>query len=377
MCIFTKENWVSKLRCQGGSARLCPVLNCGSLGKHYWVIGDQWGHLGRGGRGKKFYPGSPCQTELLAIFTFPNADECQDPAGIGRGNSAGMNFSNLLRDLWCWEHTLLMASVIGSYNHSHYTLDIEKTTNGKPRARATNPSLITSAQPHPIPTYTSNNQNVVNIATFLLLTVFKTAFRVTQDEDFLQCGGAPSQVIKVFAEGTGPGPDTSHLQWDFNHPTSSPWNQAVISQLMCLLVDMQNNWTIETRSDQYWAGKITQKLTWIKKCFDRAKPCVCDNLSVETSAEVATRLVNHKDETLMKARRDMQQQTMLYAPVVGKCVTLTAFASPVQYKCGSSKGNPCTSTSFSNLSNTSSVSVLIGSISSISTSGIRPQIWEI
>ncbi|KAI6139084.1 hypothetical protein EDD17DRAFT_1436602, partial [Pisolithus thermaeus] len=109
------------------------------------------------------------------------------------------------------------------------------------------------------------------------------------------------------------GPDTSHLQWDFNHPTSSPWNQAVISQLMCLLVDMQNNWTIETRSDQYWAGKITQKLTWIKKCFDRAKPCVCDNLSVETSAEVATRLVNHKDETLMKARRDMQQQTAMVA----------------------------------------------------------------
>ncbi|KAI6135980.1 hypothetical protein F5141DRAFT_1059245 [Pisolithus sp. B1] len=69
--------------------------------------GDQWGHLGRGGRGKKFYPGSPCQTKLLAIFTFPNADECQDPAGIGRGNSAGMNFGNLLRDLWCWEHTLL------------------------------------------------------------------------------------------------------------------------------------------------------------------------------------------------------------------------------------------------------------------------------
>ncbi|KAI6126693.1 hypothetical protein F5141DRAFT_969736, partial [Pisolithus sp. B1] len=121
------------------------------------------------------------------------------------------------------------------------------------------------------------------------------------------------QVAKAFAEGTGPGPDPSHLQWDFKHPASSPWNQAVISQLMCLLVDMRQKWTVETRSDQYWITKITQKFVRIKRHVDRAKPRVRDNLSVETSAEVAARLANVKDETLKKARRDMRQRTSMVA----------------------------------------------------------------
>ncbi|KAI6095704.1 hypothetical protein F5141DRAFT_1068121 [Pisolithus sp. B1] len=139
----------------------------------------------------------------------------------------------------------------------------------------------------------TENQQIQNLAH--IRDLFKMAFKATQDEDFLQCGGASSQVTKAF--------------WDFNHPASSPWNQAVISQLMCLLADMRQNWTIETRSDQYWTDKIRQKFTQIKKHVDRTKPHVHDNLSVETSAEVAMRLANYKDETLMKARRDMQWQT--------------------------------------------------------------------
>ncbi|KAI6116548.1 hypothetical protein EDD17DRAFT_1443094, partial [Pisolithus thermaeus] len=109
------------------------------------------------------------------------------------------------------------------------------------------------------------------------------------------------------------GPDLSHLQWDFKHPASSPWNQAVISQLMCLLVDMRQKWTVETRSDQYWITKITQKFVRIKRHVDRAKPHVHDNLSVETSAEVAARLANVKDEMLKKARRDMWRRTSMVA----------------------------------------------------------------
>ncbi|KAI6097969.1 hypothetical protein EDD16DRAFT_1718879 [Pisolithus croceorrhizus] len=153
----------------------------------------------------------------------------------------------------------------------------------------------------------TEKQRIQNLAH--IRDLFKMAFKVTQDEDFLQCGGASSQVTKAFVQGTGPGPNPSHLQWDFNHPASSPWNQAVISQLMCLLVDMRQNWTVETRSDKYWTGKIKQKFARIKRCVDRAKPRVHDDLSVEMNAEVAARLANHKDETLMKARRDMQRRT--------------------------------------------------------------------
>ncbi|KAI6116947.1 hypothetical protein EDD17DRAFT_1756873 [Pisolithus thermaeus] len=66
----------------------------------------------------------------------------------------------------------------------------------------------------------THEQQLQNLA--YVRDLFKAAFTVTQDEKFLQCGGVSDQVAKAFAEGTGPGPDPSHLQWDFKHPASSP-----------------------------------------------------------------------------------------------------------------------------------------------------------
>ncbi|KAI6012943.1 hypothetical protein PISMIDRAFT_24750 [Pisolithus microcarpus 441] len=131
-----------------------------------------------------------------------------------------------------------------------------------------------------------------------------------------ECSGVSSQIAKAFAEGTGPGPNPLQLRWDFNRPASSPWNQAVISQLMCLLVDMRWKWTTEGQTDEYWVAKITQKFTQIKKCVERVKPHVHDNLSVETGVEVAMRLANEKDEALKKARRDTWQQTEITKSMV-------------------------------------------------------------
>ncbi|KAI6031653.1 hypothetical protein BKA83DRAFT_4122219 [Pisolithus microcarpus] len=162
----------------------------------------------------------------------------------------------------------------------------------------------TQGSPEVVDTEEQRLQNLAHVR-----DLFKTAFKVTQDEEFLQCGGVSSQIAKAFAEGIGPGPDPLQLRWDYNRPASSPWNQAVISQLMCLLVDMRRKWTTEGRSDEYWVAKITQKFTRIKKRVERAKPRVHDNLSVETGAEVATRLAHEKDEALKKARRDTRRRT--------------------------------------------------------------------
>ncbi|KAI6128683.1 hypothetical protein EDD16DRAFT_1516159 [Pisolithus croceorrhizus] len=109
----------------------------------------------------------------------------------------------------------------------------------------------------------THEQRLRNLA--YVRDLFKAAFTVTQDEEFLRCGGVSDQ-----------------------------------------------KWTVETRSDQYWITKITQKFVRIKRHVDRAKPRVRDNLSVETSAEVAARLANVKDETLKKARRDMQRRTKIF-----------------------------------------------------------------
>ena len=121
-----------------------------------------------------------------------------------------------------------------------------------------------------------------------------------------------SQEAKAFAEETGPGPDPSKLQWDFNNPASSAWNQAVISELMRLLTGMRQKWTVEPRSDKYWIDKITAKFNRIKTRVNKAKSRVLDDLSVESRADVAARLAELKDKELLKARRDMRRRAVSY-----------------------------------------------------------------
>ncbi|KAI6037171.1 hypothetical protein BKA83DRAFT_18913 [Pisolithus microcarpus] len=174
-----------------------------------------------------------------------------------------------------------------------------------PAAPNLNNHVPQGGSPEVVDTEEQRLQNLAHVR-----DLFKTAFKVTQDEEFLQCSGVSSQIAKAFAEGTGPGPDPLQLRWDYNRPALSPWNQAVISQLMCLLVDMRRKWTTEGRSDEYWVAKITQKFTRIKKRVERAKPRVHDNLSVETGVEVAMRLAHEKDEALKKARRDTRRRTV-------------------------------------------------------------------
>ncbi|KIM53383.1 hypothetical protein SCLCIDRAFT_31932 [Scleroderma citrinum Foug A] len=72
---------------------------------------------------------------------------------------------------------------------------------------------------------------------------------------------------------------------------------------------MRQKWTVKPRSDEYWIEKITEKFNQIKTHVNRAKSHVLDDLSVETSTDVAARLADERDKVLMKARRDMWRQT--------------------------------------------------------------------
>ena len=73
---------------------------------------------------------------------------------------------------------------------------------------------------------------------------------------------------------------------------------------------MRQRWTVEPRSDEYWVDKIMEKFNRIKTHVNRVKSHVLDDLSVETSADVAARLADERDKVLMKARRDMRRRTV-------------------------------------------------------------------
>ncbi|KAF9233651.1 hypothetical protein BU15DRAFT_66405 [Melanogaster broomeanus] len=120
--------------------------------------------------------------------------------------------------------------------------------------------------------------------------LFNDAFNVTKDEDYLLLHSPSKEDLAAFSGACSNGPSPTDLRWDFNHPPSLDWNQAVIHILMQKLVIMckENEWTTAPRSDIYWEDAITQKFNRIRSL-------------------VAERLIRAKDESLKKARRDARR----------------------------------------------------------------------
>ncbi|KAI6039265.1 hypothetical protein EDC04DRAFT_2895511 [Pisolithus marmoratus] len=92
------------------------------------------------------------------------------------------------------------------------------------------------------------------------------------------------------------------LQRDLN----KVWNQVVLetkAEIQQLQVDRESELLALNQKYETTLHKLQEKHV------DKAKPRINDNLSIETSIDIAKRLVNEKDKALMKARRDMWRQT--------------------------------------------------------------------
>ncbi|KAF9236395.1 hypothetical protein BU15DRAFT_63992 [Melanogaster broomeanus] len=113
--------------------------------------------------------------------------------------------------------------------------------------------------------------------------LFNDTFSVTKDEDYLLLHSPSKEDLATFSGACSNGPSPTDLHWDFNHPPSSDWNQAIIHILMQKLVIMreENEWTTAPRSDIYW------KMPSLRSSI--------------VSAAWA------KDESLKKARRDARR----------------------------------------------------------------------
>jgi hypothetical protein len=137
--------------------------------------------------------------------------------------------------------------------------------------------------------------------------VFKEAFQISKDEDFLSHGVPMAQQLEDFMDGSGPGPDASDLHWDFNSSVGSPWNQMVIHILMDKLEVMLicEGSTIQSRSQEYWKDAISKRFNHARHCWKQGKPRVGDNDIVKTPEDIVARLTQDQTETLMKARKDM------------------------------------------------------------------------
>ncbi|KIM56814.1 hypothetical protein SCLCIDRAFT_29331 [Scleroderma citrinum Foug A] len=149
------------------------------------------------------------------------------------------------------------------------------------------------------------NQNMAHVR-----ELFKEVFRVNQDEDFISGPLVSIEEVQSFSENLGPGPDPLDLRWDFRHPTSSDWNQAVIVVLMEQLSEMceREAWTTLPKSDEYWKAAITEKYGRIK--VDSMSLHCKDDSSLEMLQEATMRAMQEKNTKLKKTRRAMCHRDM-------------------------------------------------------------------
>ncbi|KAG8219713.1 hypothetical protein J3R82DRAFT_675 [Butyriboletus roseoflavus] len=151
--------------------------------------------------------------------------------------------------------------------------------------------------------------------------LYAESFQVSKDKDFLLISGPSKEELKLFAEIGLNGPDHFDLQWDFGHPASSDWNQAVIALLTHKLAELQQEekWTTAPKSQAYWEETITQKFNCIRTIVSKAKlHLLDDDQSAETNHQVANRLVKEKDASLKKSRRDAHRMSKYKCRI---CVT--------------------------------------------------------
>jgi hypothetical protein len=132
--------------------------------------------------------------------------------------------------------------------------------------------------------------------------LFKAAFHLTRDEDYMLYDGASREVVKSYIDGSGPGPDPLALQWDITTTHKSDWNQRVIDILLSLYISMEekNHWTPRTR--QSITNDITSKFLQCRKCWRKAQPLLRDDGTRENMQEVGDRLVDQTNERLRLAR---------------------------------------------------------------------------
>ena len=120
------------------------------------------------------------------------------------------------------------------------------------------------------------------------------------------------EEVQSFSENLGPGPDPLDLRWDFRHPASSDWNQAVIAVLMEQLSEMREReaWTTLPKSDEYWKAAIIEKYGQIKILVDSMSPHRKDDGSLEMLQEATMRAMQEKNTKLKKTRRAMHRRDM-------------------------------------------------------------------
>ncbi|TDL19961.1 hypothetical protein BD410DRAFT_841728 [Rickenella mellea] len=132
--------------------------------------------------------------------------------------------------------------------------------------------------------------------------VFKAAFDVQGDEDFMAHGPIKPEVLEAHERGDT-APDPNNLRFDLKHDCKSSWNSAVLRILAeRVKAAYKTQSPSSARPDAYFLDLVQEKYGRVRKAWRMAQAHVNDSGDEETQTDIETRLTVRRDAELKRAR---------------------------------------------------------------------------
>ena len=143
--------------------------------------------------------------------------------------------------------------------------------------------------------------------------IFKDAFGITQDEDFIHYRSADPQQVSHYDNGEEEGPDPKNLRFDMRSLGRSLWNGQVIEILADRFIDQAKEMPyVPQRPRKYVEQMILDKFNRCQMIWRSAQPKRSDTGDLETLEEVESRLNESKEITLTRQRHTTRRNQVRY-----------------------------------------------------------------
>ncbi|KAF8579551.1 hypothetical protein K439DRAFT_1620445 [Ramaria rubella] len=131
--------------------------------------------------------------------------------------------------------------------------------------------------------------------------LFKDIFQIEQNSDFIAHESAPTEQVLAHKAGKiQSNPDDLHFNmW---HRPETLWNSVVLNILLQKLMAEKEkaHWDLPDRSAAYYSTLLEERYIWAKTAWRDGQPKRTDTGEEETSEDIATRLID-KRENYLKA----------------------------------------------------------------------------
>ncbi|KAF8584561.1 hypothetical protein K439DRAFT_1616648 [Ramaria rubella] len=141
--------------------------------------------------------------------------------------------------------------------------------------------------------------------------LFKDIFQIEQNSDFIAHESAPAEQGLAHKAGKIQ-PNHDDLHFDMWHGPETPWNSVVLNILLQKLMaeEEKAHWDLPDRSAAYYSTLLEERYIRAKTAWRDGRPKRTDTGEEETSEDIATHLIDKRENYLKATRTYKWRETL-------------------------------------------------------------------